>query len=85
MENKTAIIILSITLVISIFLNITLFYAIGNLDAEWENAYSKNYIEWCEISNKGNEIINDFIDQLIYYDEEYKNIPYMINLDCYKN
>ncbi len=84
MENKTWIIILSIILAISIFLNITLLYAIGNLDAEWENAYNINNIEWCEISNMDNEIINDFIDQLIYYDEEYKDIPYMVNLDCYK-
>ncbi len=83
MENKTWIIILSVALALSLFLNITSLYTISFVNQEWENAYKKNDIEWCEISNRDNDVINDFIDELSYYNEEYKNIPYMEDLDCF--
>lgn len=83
MKKQTWIIILSVALVLSILLNIAYSYTIPYINTEWENAYEKNDIEWCEISNRDNAVINDFIDELVYYNEEYKNIPYMEDLDCF--
>lgn len=83
MENKTWIIILSILLACSFFLNITLFYTISFVNQQWENDYEKNDIKWCEIANRDNKVINDFIDELTYYSEDYGDIPYMEDLDCF--
>ncbi len=83
MEKKTVITIFSIVLAFSLTLNLLLFFTISTLDSEWENLYYDLDTEWCVILNQENEIINDFIEQLRYYDEEYNQISFIEMTECF--
>jgi hypothetical protein len=83
MENKAWIIILSILLGLSIFLNITLFYTISYIDMEWENDYNTMFVEYCEFTNDHGDLINDLIAELQTHDSYYDDVELYEKADCF--
>lgn len=82
MEDQKKITILSVVLLISILINLSLFYAMGSLGNHYEDYYIQEVEDWCEIVNKGNELTNILISELRGYDEEYKLLLDMEMVNC---
>jgi len=83
MENEKLKRNLLIALIISILLNVSLFFVLGNNDSQWEDFNNKNNFEWCEMVNQGNEVINILLEQLRDYDEEYNIVLDIEMMECF--
>lgn len=81
--NKKGII-LTIILIISIIINILLFFTIAYIDSEWSHDYEELNVIWCTVSNEEIEIINDLIIELQYYDSVYAQIELINKTDCWE-
>ena len=82
MEDKKTITILGAVLIISIAINLFLFYAMVSLGDQYEDSCIEEVEEWCEMVNQGNEVINILVYQLQSYDEGYNIVPSIEMLEC---
>ncbi len=82
MKDQRKITILSIVLLISVLLNLFLFYAMGSLVNLYEDSNIQEVEEWCDMVNQGNEAINILLSELRDYDEGYKIVLDMEMMGC---
>lgn len=82
MEKQRKITILPIALIISIMLNLSLFYAMGSMVDFYQDSNIQEAEEWCEMINEVNEVVNILLSELRDYDEGYKSISEMEMIEC---
>ncbi len=75
---------LILIMILSLLTNVWLLFAIVVIDSDWEHAYEKNDIGWCEISNDWLDLSNELISQLQYYDEIYNEFDLVEEIDCWE-
>ncbi len=80
--NKSTII-LSILLGIMTLISIVLFFSMGVLVIDSENEYTKNDIEWCEVTNLWIEYSNKLLEELQSHEPLYDVLNLTEYLDCW--
>ncbi len=70
-------------LCLSILVNLWMLMSIGYVALDYEDQIHYKDLEWCEFSNDQIEVINDLIEVVQYYDEDYLQVEYLEHLDCW--